>query len=252
MKRRLYSFYATTKEYNAFKFPSNQKKWFEAIHHWLPRFDHGRKLRILEVGAGRSTFGLFVRQFGQPVEYHAQDVTGQNRDWLLEHAQRVWIGDVDSITAGSYDMVFSTFVFEHIALPTNFLEAVDRLPAPGGVHILICPRYDLPGYLCPSLRHLRGMDRLKMQLFMVVTRVIAHIDREPRFWVNTDLALFHLPWFRDSDACHLVNRFDVVWWYRRRGYSVHNLDVVSHDWREFFYYRLMVLKLVCIKPNKGT
>jgi|GEM_PF-1648661 len=273
LRRRLDDFYASSKEYGAFVEPTDNSAYYAKLRPYIDRAiaRHGRA-RVLELGAGRSRFGTFRRASGASsrasagggaasdaraggVEYTAQDVTPQNRAHLEAEADRVHIGDVSGLE-GPFDVVFSTYVFEHVTNPSEFLSEVSRLLAPGGAHVLFCPNYELPGYLCPSLRHLGRVERAAAMLFFAGSRVRARLDGAPRFWVNADPALFHVRWYRDADAVHVVSRHDVVAWHRARGFTVERLRPrppepprAPRELRRYAIEREITLMLACVKPD---
>ncbi|HVT91020.1 MAG TPA: class I SAM-dependent methyltransferase [Tepidisphaeraceae bacterium] len=254
LRRRLDDFYTNTQTYTAFD-PSHdsgaaQQNWHDLI---LPTIrsmlGSANAVRVLELGAGRPSFPAHLGEMRSRVIYHAQDVTPANQDYLKQVADDVFICDPGQII-GRYDIIFSTFVLEHVATPSTFLEQVDRLLNPGGAHFVFCPRYDMPGYVCPSLRHLSRLARWQAMTFLMLSRVMSRLNGQPRFWVNADPAVFHAPWFRDADAVHLVSRFDVEQWHRRRGYETRRLFPPVHGIREWILTRKLTTAVRCTKPAK--
>jgi SAM-dependent methyltransferase len=241
LRRRLDEFYASCDDYDAFECPTDHSAYFDRLRPGIGRALARRgNARVLELGAGRSSFGdhFAAERARGEIAYHAQDVTARNREYLAARAERVLVTDVSALQ-GDYDVIFSTFVLEHVANPTEFLEQVDRLLGPTGMHAVFCPNYELPGYLCPSLRHLRGLRRYAAMGFLVGSRLRAAIDGRPRFWVNSDPAVFHGPWYRDADAVHIVSRRDVIRWHRARGYTVSSLyDPWPSSWTGLKDYAL--------------
>jgi SAM-dependent methyltransferase len=232
LRRRMDAFYSTTTTYLAFEEPVDQSGWFAMFRPQIERLLQAKKrVKVLELGAGRSVFGAFAREFRERLSYHVQDVTPKNREHLQVHADRVHIGDLREIDE-KFDLIFHTFVLEHVSTPGPFLEQIKARLEPGGFHVVICPRYDLPGYVCPSMRHLGRPARFMHSLFLAGSRVFSRLDRKPRFWVNTDPAMLHRPWYRDADAVHLVGRFDVEQWHRKNGFAIEPLDAAcaSRPW----------------------
>jgi len=276
LRRRLDDFYASSQEYGAFVEPSDNSIYYEKLRPYIDRAIARRgRARVLELGAGRSHFGTYYREHARDaaggtsramgarqgtrsaIEYTAQDVTPQNRAHLQEEADHVHIGDVSELH-GPFDVVFSTYVFEHVTNPSEFLHEVARLLAPGGAHVIFCPNYELPGYLCPSLRHLGRLERIAAILFLAGSRVRARFDGVPRFWVNADPALFHVRWYRDADAVHVVSRHDVIAWHRSRGFLVEHIRPRPPEsardpkaLRRYAIEREITLMLACIKPQSG-
>ena len=219
LRRRLDDFYAKPKSYQAFETTFDRSDLYRALRALLE--DVGPRPRVLELGTGRGDFGLWARREHFEVHYEAQDVTAANRDQLATTAEAIHIGDISSIAGeGLFDLIFSTYVFEHVSSPRPFLDDVRRLLKVGGWHAMECPRYDLPGYVCPSLRHLSRARQAWISTRLALNRVRARLDGRERFWVNLDPSVFHTDdWYRDSDAVHLVSLFDVDRWHRRHGFE---------------------------------
>jgi len=208
LRQRLDAFYAATTEYSDFQVESNSKPeiWTPIVGFIEQRLAEQKSCRVLEFGAGRTGFGRFLGRLRDRVKFEVQDVTPQNREYLAGEADAVHIGDV-AATTGPYDVIFSTFVWEHISNPRLTLDLLLRRLAPGGALFIACPRYDMPGYIPPSARHYRVGARLRLVLWQTA-RWLGLSSNQDRFLIHTDPALFHLPWFRDSDAVHWVSLRD--------------------------------------------
>jgi len=227
----------------------DQSGWFALFQPQLAKLlAMKNRIRVLELGAGRSVFGTFAREFRERMEYHVQDVTPKNCEHLQSQADHVHIGDLREI-AGKFDLIFHTFVFEHVSAPRSFLEQIKNRLEPGGFHVIVCPRYDLPGYVCPSMRHISRLGQMMHSVFLASTRAMARIDRRARFWVNADPAVLHVQWYRDADAVHLVSRFDVEQWHRRNGFEVASLFAGASGYK--WIQRKMVLAIAC-RNTGGT
>lgn len=247
LNKKLEEFYINTKSYTAFTENTNQYKWYEIFECYLKELIiRKKKIRVLEIGAGKSNFGDFIKPYKDAINYVAQDITNQNYDYLKENADEVIIGDI-AILNGKFDIIFSTFVFEHIVAPEEFLFTINRLLNTGGVHIIISPRYDFPGYLCPSLRHYNLIKKVYLIVWLLGVRLITLIKKQSRFLVNCNPAVFNMPWFRDSDAVHIVSRIDVENWYEKKGYSIKRLNVPFNGFKNFFFATHMVLAVSFIK-----
>src|SRR6056297_874556 len=181
LSQKLEKFYATVDNYTAFQAPVDQSYWYclfdsslnELIHHKSP-------VKILEVGAGKTTFTNYLAGQRSKVEFHAQDITPLNYPYLSDIADKVWICDIEKITE-QFDLVFSTFVLEHVATPSIFLERIRNLIKPRGVHVVICPSYEVPGYICPSLRHMPFAKMLRAHTELLFQRMKSRFDGLPRF-----------------------------------------------------------------------
>lgn len=254
LEQRLSEFYASTSAYSAFQ-PGAEHEgagWHGLIVPLLERF-HTGPIRVLEIGAGRSGFSQALGKRRSEVEYHAQDITPTNRSYLETCADRVFIGPVDHITGDAagrgYDLIFHTFVLEHVVFPERFLETIDRLLNPGGIHIVICPRYDFPGYVNPSLRHHSPLVRFAQNALLMAHRLCERLAPRPAFLINLEPALLHTPWYRDADAVHLVSGFEIDQWHRSRGYAVKRLEPIIRSFRDRLFKRLCLLARGYWKPE---
>lgn len=210
---RLKAFYDATADYDAFHAPSGQHALWrhvaEAVRGKRAK-SPDRKVRILEAGAGRSGLALFLRETGlrEAVSLHAQDVTKANEAWLRTEFDGVTLGDV-SEASGTFDIVLSSYVLEHVTAPRAFLDSLWQRVEPSGVMFLVCPRYDFPFYLPRSADHLGAMDRAILALSLVARRLRTKLTGRPAWLVHKDPSVFHLPFYRDRDAVHWVSLFDL-------------------------------------------
>ncbi len=242
MRRRLDDFYRTTSEYEAFKEVSIQTMFWGPVIDEIRRLASahpGRRVRILEFGAGRTGFPAALGDLRSRAEIHAQDVTDQNRDYLALHADMVHVGDVLGLT-GPYDVIFSTFVWEHVSNPRALLGHVLGMLAPGGSLFLASPRYDAPGYVPPSARHYGSARQLALLARLQAARLRTALGGPPSFLVHLDPAVLHRPWFRDADAVHWASIYDL----RRalpRGFALRRLNVATSGWKRWVWKRFLLL-----------
>jgi SAM-dependent methyltransferase len=250
LTQRLEQFYNTTPDYAAFTTPCGQRVWLKLVAREMRRkyCQIDRRVRVLEVGAGCGSVFQGVEDLDRGMfHYTAQDITRAVSDRLEQVADAVHFGPLRTLH-GQYDIVFSFFVLEHITTPDEFLADVDRLLAPDGTHIIVCPKYDIPGYICPSMRHLAGMELFRIEAKRhIYNALIRYGAREPAFWVNTDPALFHTKWRRDADAIHIVCQEDVVRWHSQLGYRVRRLTPDTLGLLDFVIKRLAT---VCLALDK--
>jgi len=217
LAERLRRFYEETPDYLAFHAPSHQiRLWCHVsrrIRSVLGTIPDG-KVRILEAGAGRSGLAQFMKTEGlrERVHLHAQDVTSQNIDWLRDQFDGVTVGSVSDVP-GTFDIVLSSYVLEHVSNPVEFLEGVWGKVACGGALFLTCPRYDVPFYLPRSADHLPASRRFCLSIGLMMRRLRTWVTGRPAWLVHGDPAVFHLPFFRDRDAVHWVSWYDLrAWW----------------------------------------
>lgn len=237
---RLARFYERVESYGAFTEPSDYTSVYELFLPYIPDTSPGAAaFRILEFGAGLTAFGRFIKARRRGIEFHAQDVTGRNRTHLQDAADVVHIGALASVP-GTFDLVFSTYVVEHLADPIAAFQAIKRLLRPGGVHIVVCPNYELPGYVCPSLRHLDRVTQLRVTASLLRSRLEAYALKRPRFWVNTEPAALAVPWYRDADAVHLASQLEIDAWHRANGFDTRRLRVPVRSARAWLADKIQV------------
>jgi len=249
LRHRLDAFYAGTSDYSAFGDEAGRPP--EYYRSFQPIIDEAlahEEPRVLEVGAGRTRFPQSLGDDRKRVQFHAQDVTPQNLDYLREAADRVFIGDIASIPEDGYHLIFSTYVLEHITAPREFLEHVAARLAPCGWHVIICPRYDIPGYSPPSLRHLPRLHRTSIAARLAASRLAVLLGASPAFWVNPDPAVFHRPWTTDADAVHVASQFDIMRWHRIHRFRVRKIVLPCGKGRDWIAKRLLTIALAFQKP----
>jgi len=137
-----------------------------------------KKLKILEIGAGKTTYPIYLKNKGYEFNFTAQDINDRNKSYLEKICDNIIIDDIQNID-GQYDLIISTFVFEHICFPRFFLESIDKLLLPHGWHILISPRYDFCIYIPPSIRYHKNTYLL--QFYIIFQRLITKITTNQDF-----------------------------------------------------------------------
>ncbi|MEM9213299.1 MAG: methyltransferase domain-containing protein [Cyanobacteria bacterium P01_F01_bin.150] len=114
---------------------------------------------IFEFGAGCTRFSWHLESdLRSKVSYDVQDVTYVNFDYLKEEADSAHIGKIQDVD-NNYDIIFSTFVWEHITDPQSTLQHLLILLKPGGSIFIVSPRYEFPFYISPSEKHLSKIKR---------------------------------------------------------------------------------------------
>ncbi|MFM9835548.1 MAG: class I SAM-dependent methyltransferase, partial [Methylophilaceae bacterium] len=214
IKAKLDDFYGTVTDYSAFETPSEQTSCWEHVADKIRILAaSGNPVRVLEIGAGRSGFGQFLLAQGLRKQciWTAQDVTQQNAAWLKSNADNVIFGDIETASAiDAYEIVFSTFVLEHVVNPPAHLARLASLvKAAKGTLFIFCPRYDFPGYLVPSCRHLSSAVKFQFLMTSIFSRFKTLVTDKTTYLIQTDLAAFHQPFFTDADAVHWVSQFDL-------------------------------------------
>ena len=134
--------------------------------------------RILEVGAGLCLLSLFLKQQGYNVIALEPALGGygifeQTKDAILEHFSALEL-EVLTLPAqqlnkpehGSFDLIFSNNVIEHIPQWQSALTAMMGVLSKQGIQLHACPNYTIPyepHYGVPVFRHFR---KLSQKLFL--------------------------------------------------------------------------------------
>lgn len=93
---------------------------------------------LLDLGCGR---GGLVEQLDHPLS----QMVGVDPDWLSLHEHRLNLPRVAAQSErlpfqnGSFDLVFASWVLEHLAEPAPVFTAVSRILKPGGAFVFITP-----------------------------------------------------------------------------------------------------------------
>lgn len=209
LAERMVAFYSQTEKYDAFSEPSHQPQfWGHVLDRVRPVVAEQGYCNVLEFGAGRTGFAEYLAELRSQVVFDVQDITARNREYLDARADRAHFGEILEIS-GCYDVIFSTFAWEHVTRPRAILSHLLSLLAPRGSLIVACPRYDFPFYLSPSVGHLPAAKRVVLSLWLLWQRLKTIATRRAAFLLHTEPAALHGPWFRDSDAVHWASLWDL-------------------------------------------
>lgn len=235
LEERMQAYYAAVPDYPAFHAPSHHPlEWRHLLNEVRRRNAGGRgePVAILEFGCGRSGFPSWLRQqLGSDatalVTITCQDVTATNQAYLQEVTDQVLIAPLAEgvLPPGSFDLIFSTHCFEHVARPEALLHTCISLLKPGGALLLFAPRYDLPFYLSPSCVNLPSLSRLLLGVRLLLIRWITRLRGQPAFVIDTNPACLDRPFMRDADAIHWVSAHDLRLFASRNGLEYSLLDV---------------------------
>ncbi len=260
LRERLDAFYAATSTYQAFQEASDHPAlWahvaaeIERLFGERDRASDARVVRVLELGAGCTGFGDFLQKRPRRERVHltVQDVTAQNRAHLERQADAVHIGPIQTLPENErFDVIFSTFVFEHVTDPAATLRRCEALLAPGGSLFIFCPRYDLPFYLPPSACHYGVPAQLGLALATLGARLRTLITGQPAFLIHHDPALFTQGFARDRDAVHWVSRWDLGAWFRGRA-EMSDLPVPAGPGKDWIVKNLLQVHLR-IRPRAAA
>ncbi len=209
LRTRLAEFYNTSQDYDAFSETNWKPEFWKPIRETIERFvAETGTCSVLEFGAGRTGFAEFLGPLRQAVRFDVQDITRLNSEHLTKNSDRVLFCSLTEIRE-QYDIIFSTFVWEHLTQPRASLSHILSLLSARGVLFLASPRYDFPFYVSPSIRHKSRPARMGVAAWLMWRRALARVLHRSEFLIHTDPALFYRSWFRDADAIHWVSRWDL-------------------------------------------
>ena len=153
LQEQMDAFYASCPTYSAFREPSDARQEWDHVNAAILEHDGSKgRCRVLEFGAGRSGFAGFLGGQRNSVDLTMQDITSVNEEILRAGSDHVHLGSLFALE-GEFDVIFSTFVLEHICQPERTLRKLMTLLAPGGSLYLFCPRYDFPFFISHSADH---------------------------------------------------------------------------------------------------
>jgi SAM-dependent methyltransferase len=212
LERRLFEFYGRASDYFAEAEAGEGNRFHLAIEPLARRLAVARgRLAVLEPGAGRTTLPIWLRSLGltEPVHLTVQDVTAINSEYLNRVADAVLLGPLQGHElAGKFDLIVCTFVYEHLVDPRTFLDTCLEALRPGGALVIFSPKYTVPGYVPPALRHLAWGSR-HWETFKNSMRALStYLTRRSAFRIVERPAVFEGAWYRDADAVHLVHPLD--------------------------------------------
>jgi SAM-dependent methyltransferase len=243
LEEKLIKFYEKPTDYSAFQEASyHPGPWNHVLESIRSVKVTGRRVRVLESGCGRTGFAgyLEANDLRDSVELHLHDVTSANAAYLERAADEVHLGGVNASSAG-FDIVFSTYVWEHLVDPKSVLESWISMLKPGGSLFIFSPRYDFPGYLNPSIDHLARNTRWSIAAKVIFCRCRTLLIGRASFLIEDDPAVFHLPWRTDRDAVHWASLFDLKAELKGRG-ELSSLNLpYGPSWRDWLLKRWLTV-----------
>lgn len=244
---RLREFYRSTEAYDDFRQQGDKSAFWAPVETLVRRkVESLGRCRVLELGAGLSGFGERIADLGDRVEYVAQDLNPRLRPHLERRAHRVVIGEIRRLE-GRFDVIFSTFVWEHLCSPRADLDHLLGLLAPAGSLFIASPRYDAPFYISPSARGRGLLRHLGTAVRLSWLRLVTALGGPPRFLIHLDPAVLHGDWYRDADAVHWPS-----WWDLRRHLgrelSLRRLRLESRGLKDWIWSRALLLFVRIDKP----
>ncbi len=103
----------------------------------------GNACRVLEIGPGA---GETLKRFAEWFEVHGVDISLAPLRYAMRRVGKNLVqglGQQLPYASGSFDMVMSTDVVEHVARPAGVFSEVYRVLRPGGLWMTIVPAYQL-------------------------------------------------------------------------------------------------------------
>jgi SAM-dependent methyltransferase len=143
--------------------------------------------RLLDVGCGR---GGLVEQLAHPLP----QMIGIDPDWLslrqhrLEIPRAAAFSDQIPFAAGSFDVVFASWLLEHLERPSHTFNEISRVLKPGGVFVFITPNGNHPLALLN-----RGLGRFARLQGRIVEWFYgrAQADTFPTYYRANETAVLH-------------------------------------------------------------
>ena len=248
LRSKLDAYYQSTSDYVDFE-EVNDKPIF-----WKPIIDRARSIvsrrgrcDMLEIGSGMTGFPHALGDDSDAISFSAQDVTSRNEEHLRSVADTVYISDLSEIS-DHFDVIFSTFVFEHITSPKASLQHMLSLLNPGGSIFIACPRYGFPLYIPPSARHYGRLKQMRVMTSFLTRRLRGWITGKPAFVIHTDPAILSRPFYIDADAVHWPSIRDI----RQSlpsGYTLHRVGLDIKGLQGMLYRKLMLISVEIRKDD---
>ena len=239
LDKALHGFYSSYQGYEAFESGNWKPEFWAPIRAEIEAILSSGTCKVLEIGAGRTGFADYLGSLRNRVEFHVQDITDRNSEYLLQKADKVHVGDAIDINE-TYDIIFSTFAYEHITRPRATIEHLLRIVTTRGCIFLASPRYDCPFYISPSARHLQWFHRLAIAGGLMFRRLGVLSGGTPLFLIHFDPAVLHRPWFRDADAVHWPSLWDLER-ILPDDYVLQRLRIAAPSLRGRFWARFLLL-----------
>lgn len=112
----------------------------------------GQSSKVLDVGCGegsRLVTLLPPSQFGWGVDIDKYAINLAKKQYPDQHFL-IYTGEKLPYKSGTFDLVYSAFVLEHVQNPANFLSEIIRVCRPGGMIIILCPNFGAPNRRSPN------------------------------------------------------------------------------------------------------
>ena len=241
------SFYSqayTGGRYCLFAEPDNHYAYSE-LRNFLTEYDlHGQK--CLEVGSGRGAFQNIVS------DYTGIDLADSVRNY---YRKPFHVGSAEELPfdSGSFDVIWSITVLEHVPDPEKALSEMIRVLKNQGL-IFLKPAWNCRPWICEgipvrswsslSLRQklikltlpvrdsvaFRASHTLPLRMWRSLSGLLFRRRKLAFRRLKADYSTF---WMVDSDACSSIDPFDAIQWFQAGGH-----EVLSHPtWSSAFLSR---------------
>jgi SAM-dependent methyltransferase len=239
LQDKLLNFYKTNNAYTAYVEESNHDlQWDSIIELINVKYKRNDQIKILEIGAGKSGFYHKLKFILPNYKYYTHDITEQNKEHLLNNSDKAIIGDINNIKE-NFDIIFSTYVFEHIANPEESLNHLVTMLNNDGSLIIFSPRYDFPFYISPSAKHYSIKKRIFISFWLYFFKIKMGLKRKSFFLIHKDPAVLYKKWATDYDAIHWVSFSLLKTYCKQNNLKIKNIDLKSN--------RYMLLRVIISK-----
>lgn len=112
----------------------------------------GQSSGVLDVGCGegsRLVTLLPPDQSGWGVDIDKYAINLAKKQYPDQHFQ-IYTGEKLPYKSGTFGLVYSAFVLEHVQNPENLLSETIRVCRPGGMIIILCPNFGAPNRRSPN------------------------------------------------------------------------------------------------------
>lgn len=210
-----------------------QHELLQALGYLQPAVHDGRKWKVLEIGAGTG-------QQARELQNAGYDVTAIDLESSRYRSVRVFdVVDYDGRTIpagdGTFDVVFSSNVLEHVAAIDDFLEETKRVMTRDGVAIHIIPSstcrlWSIPAHYIWLTRRIFALFRKRK---LNASESVCTTPRRPvtaKEWLGTIFPLRH---GERGNTVTEIFYFSRWWWMRK--FREHGFKIVRADPNGLFY-----------------
>jgi len=230
MNKKMEKYYEKADDYPVYKIETKSTQfWEKMIPEILNQLNYKKKIKILEIGAAKTGFYNFLKKkkLHKKISFAVHDINKRNKKWYIKNKiKKKYFFDINKINE-KFDIVFSTYVLEHVVNPRNFLIKQIKMLNKKGSIFIFCPRYDFPMYLNPSSRHFNLWTKIILIFSHIYYRAFSLIFKKSYFLIQNDLAAFHNSFYTDADSMHWVSKFELESFFKNFGLKISNLNIKS-------------------------